>query len=139
MSTDRKRVYAAIAVAVVAVCMTAAALYMQLSRRAALALSSGDAAVSMSSPGSVAPAAAASRSAAPTIEASAERLERRLREKGGAADDWALLARSYVQMRRYPEAVDAFAHALEQMPGNAAFLAEQSAARKAATDSTATR
>jgi len=139
MSTDRKRVYAAIAVAVVAVCVTAVGLYAQLSRRAALAASSGEATVSVSSPGTVAPVSAASRPAAPTIEASAERLERRLKEKGGAADDWALLARSYVQMRRYPEAVDAFAHALEQMPGNAAFLAEQSAARKAATESTATR
>jgi len=139
MSTDRKRVYAAIAVAVVAVCITAAGLYVQLSRRAAPALSSGDAAVSMSSPGSVAPAAAASRSAAPPIEASAERLEQRLKEKGGAADDWALLARSYVQMGRYPDAVEAFGRALEQMPGNAAFLAEQSVARKAGAGSTAAR
>ncbi len=42
-------------------------------------------------------------------------------------------------MQRYPEAVDAFAQALEKMPGNAAFLAEQSAARKAAAEGAVAR
>jgi len=139
MMPDRKRVYAAIAIAAVAVVVTAVGLYAQLSRRAAHGPSSGDAAVAVSPPGPGAPAVAASRAAAPTIEVSAERLERRLKEKGGSADDWALLARSYVQIGRNAEAVDAFARALEKMPGNAAFVAEQSAARKAATNGAAPR
>jgi cytochrome c-type biogenesis protein CcmH/NrfG len=139
MTAERKRVHAAIAVAVVAVGVTAAGLYAQLSRRAAFDSSSAAVAVAVPSSAPGAPPGAASRPAAPTIEDSAERLERRLKEKGGSAEDWALLARSYVQRRRYPDAVNAFARALEKMPGNAAFLAEQSVARKAASDGAVAR
>jgi len=139
MTPDRKRVYGAIAVAIVAVAVTAGGLYVQLSRRAAPGPAAGDAPAVMPSPGTGAPTGPASRAAAPAIEVSAERLAQRLKEKDGSAEDWALLARSYVQMRRFPEAVDAFARALDKMPGNAAFLAEQSAARKMATEGTAPR
>jgi cytochrome c-type biogenesis protein CcmH len=115
------------------VAVTAAGLYVQLSRRAASGPASSEQAVAApsSTPGTP---GAATRPAAPAIEVSAERLAQRLKEKGGSADDWALLARSYVQMGRYRDAVDAFAQALEKMPGNAAFIEEQSAARKSAAE-----
>ena len=70
--------------------------------------------------------------AVPSIEVAADRLAQRLKANDGTADDWALLARSYVQMRRYQEAVDAFGRALQKMPGNQAFIDEQAAAKKAA-------
>jgi len=137
MTAERKYVHAAIAVSIVAVVVTAAGMYAYLSRRAALDASPAAVAVPSSAPG--VPTGAASGPSAPTLEASAERLARRLKEKDGSGEDWALLARSYVQMGRNPEAVEAFARALEKMPGNADFLAEQSAARKAPGEAAAPR
>jgi len=137
MTGERNGVRAAIAVALVAVVVTGAGMYAYLSRRAASDVSPAAVAAPSSAPG--APAATASRTAAPTLEASAERLAQRLKEKDGSGDDWALLARSYVQMGRNPEAVAAFAKALEKMPGNAEFLAEQSAARQAPGEAPAPR
>jgi cytochrome c-type biogenesis protein CcmH len=139
MTAERKRVQAAIAVAIVAVGVTAAGMYAYLSRRAASEPSLGAMAVAVPSTAPGAPTGAASRPPAAAIEVSAERLAQRLKEKDGSGEDWALLARSYVQMRRYPEAVEAFARAIEKMPGNAPFVAEQSAARQAAADGAATR
>jgi len=138
MTVERKRVHVAIVVAIVSVGIAAAGLYAYLSRRAVSESSPGAGVVAVPSSAPGAPSGAGSRPA-PTIEASAERLAQRLKEKDGSGEDWALLARSHVQMQRYPEAVEAFARALEKMPGNAAFLAEQSAARKAASESPATR
>ena len=139
MTAEGKHVRAAIAVAVVAVGVTAAGMYAYLSRLTASEPSPGAVAVAVPSSAPGAPTGAASRPAAAAIEVSAERLAQRLKNKDGSGEDWALLARSYVQMRRYPEAVEAFARAIEKMPGNAAFLAEQSAAREAATDGAAPR
>lgn len=137
MMAEHNGVRAAIAIAVVAVAITGAGMYAYLSHRIAPEPLSTAVAVPSSGPG--APAGAASRTTAPTLEASAERLAQRLKEKDGSADDWALLARSYVQMGRNPEAVDAYTKALEKMPGNAKFLAEQAAARKAAGEVPAPR
>jgi len=137
MTAERKGVHAAIAVAMVAVGLAGGGMYFYLSQRAAMDGPPGAAVVPSSAPG--VPTGAASRATAPTLEASAERLAQRLREKDGSGDDWALLARSYVQMGRNPEAVEAFAKALEKMPGNAGFLAEQSAARKAPGEAPAPR
>lgn len=123
MISGQNRVYLVVAVAVLAVAIAGVGLYAQLSRRAG--------------PGSL-PVEATfvpptpipnGNSTAPTIEVVAERFAQRLQERGGTAGDWALLARSYVHLQRYPEAVEAFAHALEEQPGDAAFLAEQASAR----------
>jgi cytochrome c-type biogenesis protein CcmH/NrfG len=69
---------------------------------------------------------------APSMEVATEGLARRLKQQGGSADEWALLARSYVHLKRYPEAVDAFAKALELNPGDQSLVAAQAAARQAA-------
>ena len=69
---------------------------------------------------------------APSMEVATEGLARRLKAQGGSADDWALLARSYVHLKRYPEAVDAFAKALELNPADQSLIAAQAAARQAA-------
>jgi len=129
----QKRITVAIAIAVVSVLVAAVGLYTQISQRAvSRPTSEGEVAGPSFVPG--AQPGTAPRPAAPTIEVSAERLAQRLRDKDGSAEDWVLLARSYVQMRRYPDAVDAFAKALEKAPGNAAFMKEQSVARKAASE-----
>ena len=72
----------------------------------------------------------------PTIDVAAERMAKRLQANGGTGDEWALLARTYVEMKRYPDAVGAYARALEKMPGNEMLLTEQAFARAAANRTT---
>ena len=130
---DRRLLFGIVGLAVAAVLVAAGILYYKMSShvepmRGALAppAASGmpDAAAGNAVP----------RAAVPSIEAAAEGLAQRLKTKDGSGDEWALLARSYVQMRRYPEAVDAYAKALQKMPGDQALLNEQAAARKGAGD-----
>ena len=65
-----------------------------------------------------------------TIEQAADRLAKRLAQQGGSADDWALLARSYMELRRYPDAVRAYQEALKQSPGDTQLTKELDAARR---------
>ena len=139
MRAQRGRVQVAIVVAAVAIAVTGTAMYVTFSRRFAVQPSLSEQASIGAATTPAATPGAAPRATAPSIEVSAEKLAQRLRENGGSADDWALLARSYVQIQRYPEAVDAFGKALEKLPGNPAFVAEQSAARKAAAEAGAPR
>jgi cytochrome c-type biogenesis protein CcmH/NrfG len=67
-----------------------------------------------------------------TMEQAADRLSKRLAQQGGSADDWALLARSYVELRQYPDAVRAFEEALKKSPGDAQLTKELDAARSQA-------
>ena len=67
-----------------------------------------------------------------TMEQAADRLAKRLTQQDGSADDWALLARSYVELRQYPDAVRAFEKALKKSPGDAQLTKELTAARQAA-------
>ena len=130
---DRRLLFGIVGIAAIAVLAAAGVLYYKMSSRVEPMPGT------LAHPGSGSPPAAAAgnavpRAAVPSIEAAAEGLAQRLKEKDGTGDDWALLARSYVQMRRYPEAVDAYSKALQKMPGDQALLAEQAAARKAAGD-----
>ena len=128
MQVGRKWFYGTAAVAVVAVVGSGVGLYFKLSSRAAPdATPHGPMATAPAAQQGTMPAAAA-----PSMEVAADRLALRLKEKGGTGDDWALLARSYVHLKRYPEAVEAYAKALEKMPGNQAFIDGQTAARNAA-------
>ena len=127
---DRKWLYAIIGLAALAVLATAGGLYVMVSSRTGQPAADAAPRVSVRAPateGKSVPAAAV-----PSIEVAADRLAQRLKANDGTADDWALLARSYVQMRRYGEAVDAFGRALQKTPGNQAFIEEQAAAKKAA-------
>ena len=58
-------------------------------------------------------------------------MAKRLQASGGTGDEWALLARTYVEMKRYPDAVGAYTRALEKMPGNEMLSTEQAFARAA--------
>lgn len=61
----------------------------------------------------------------PSMDSLAERLALRLRSEGSEdGESWALLARSYVEIKRYREAADAFAHAAKRMPNDATLLAD---------------
>jgi cytochrome c-type biogenesis protein CcmH len=131
---DRKLLFGVVALAAIGILAVAGVLYYKMSSR-------GEAVPGMPAhpAASDAPASAGNtvpKSAVPSIETAAEGLAQRLKAKDGSADEWALLARSYVQMRRYPEAVDAFAKALQKAPGDQALLTEQAAARKAASEPT---
>jgi cytochrome c-type biogenesis protein CcmH/NrfG len=130
MQLGRKWFYVTMAVAVAAVAGSGVGLYYKLSSHAAPEAIAGHV------PTTAAPAAASQSTvpnpAAPSMEVAAERLAQRLKQQGGTGDDWALLARSYVHLQRYPEAVDAFAKALELSPGDKALVEGQEAARRAA-------
>lgn len=130
MVLERKWAFRIVGLAVAAVALTGVGLYFTMSSRVEPG-HAPDAAPS----GAAGPAGAANampKAPVSSIEVAAERLEKRLKSSDGTADDWGLLARSYVQMKRYPEAVDAFSKALQKMPGNQTYIDEQAAARKAA-------
>jgi cytochrome c-type biogenesis protein CcmH len=79
-----------------------------------------------------APAGAMTGKSSLTMEEAADRLSKRLTQQDGSADDWALLARSYVELRKYPDAVRAFEQALKKSPGDAQLTKDLAAARQAA-------
>lgn len=58
------------------------------------------------------------------IVAMVEKLAQRLKEKPDDAEGWVMLARSYLALRRFNEAADAYAHATALMPNNAQLLAD---------------
>jgi cytochrome c-type biogenesis protein CcmH/NrfG len=125
---ERKWLYGIVGVAALAVLATAGGLYLKASAHvdSAPAMVMPPSAPKESSP----PAATAP--AVPSMEVVTDRLAQRLKSKDGSADEWALLARSYLQMNRYTEAEDAFGKALQKSPGNQALIDELAAARKAA-------
>jgi cytochrome c-type biogenesis protein CcmH/NrfG len=136
MGLGSKWRYRIVAIAAGAVLASGLGLYLKLSWRPAPEPMPRSAPMAASAPAATAQNAAPA-DAAPSIDVAAERLAQRLKEKDGTGEDWGLLARSYVHLKRYPEAVDAFAKALEKMPGNRAFIDGQAAARKAAAEAAA--
>ena len=58
------------------------------------------------------------------IVAMVDSLAQRLKARPDDADGWALLARSYQALGRFPEAADAYAHADALIPDNAVLLAD---------------
>lgn len=142
MILDSKARTAAIGIAVLAVAASIAGMYYFLSARGG---GSPGAPGPMSSPApgmTMAPSAPAMAPApgaqgakgVPTMVEAAERLSKRLGSQGGTADDWALLARTYVELRQYADAVGAFQRALEKSPNDPALKKEAEAARKAVTE-----
>ncbi len=138
MVAARKWLFGIIALAASAMLVTGVALYLELSSRTAPEATVGGVPATAATPTATGQGDG-SNGAAPSVEVAAERLAQRLKDKDGTADDWALLARSYVHLKRYPEAVDAFAKALQKMPGNPAFIEGQAAARKAAAEAAPAR
>ena len=58
------------------------------------------------------------------INAMVEGLAQKLKTKPDDAEGWAMLGRSYVQLRRYSEASAAYAHAVALLPNNPQLLAD---------------
>ena len=131
MALDRKTSLKVGAIALLAIAVSGALLYAKLGSR-----SGSGAPVNAAMPASAPPAAASgsamSGKSTLSIDEAADRLAKRLQQQDGSADDWTLLARSYVEMRRYPEAVAAFEAALKKSPGDAALRSEMEAAKQAA-------
>ena len=71
------------------------------------------------------------------MQASIARLADKLRQHPDDAQGWALLARTYKAMQHYPEAREAFKHALEAAPGDAGLEREYAAAETPNADSQA--
>jgi len=69
------------------------------------------------------------------MQASIARLADKLREHPDDAQGWALLARTYKATQHYPEAREAFKHALEAAPGDAGLEREYAAAETPDADS----
>ena len=132
MNLDKKTVAVVGGVAIVSIAMSIALFYLTSgsSRTAATVgapMSSAPAALPQSQP-----AGPMTGKSSLTMEQAADRLATRLAQQDGSADDWALLARSYVELRRYPDAVRAFEQALKKSPGDAQLTKELAAARQAA-------
>jgi cytochrome c-type biogenesis protein CcmH len=71
------------------------------------------------------------------MQASIARLADKLRQHPDDAQGWALLARTYKATQHYPEARDAFKHALEAAPGDEGLEREYAAAETPNADSQA--
>jgi cytochrome c-type biogenesis protein CcmH len=73
------------------------------------------------------------------MQASIARLADKLRQHPDDAQGWALLARTYKATQHYPEAREAFKHALEAAPGDAGLEREYAAAETPNADSADSR
>jgi cytochrome c-type biogenesis protein CcmH len=128
MPSGSKTAYGIAALAAVAVFTSGLVLYWKLAARDTVSASPAN-------PHAAAPDDSRAEPAPPgtaqSMEVATDGLARRLKEKGGTADEWGLLARSYMHLQRYPEAVDAYNKALERSPGDPALIAGQAAARQA--------
>lgn len=60
-----------------------------------------------------------------SIEEMARKLEDRIKENGGTAEEWAMLARSHKYLKEYTQAANAFAVALDQDSNNAQLMLER--------------
>ncbi|MEO8676512.1 MAG: c-type cytochrome biogenesis protein CcmI [Casimicrobiaceae bacterium] len=70
------------------------------------------------------------------IEKMIAEVKARLAKDPGQAEGWVVLARTYYQINRYPEAADAFEHATALVPGEAGLLADYADALAAAQGGT---
>jgi len=139
MALDRKTSIIVGIVAVLATVVSGALLYLQLGASGRQVA----AAVPRSEPApSAMPSAAAGQTtgkASLTLEEAADRLSKRLEKQDGSADDWTLLARSYVELRQYPAAVRAFEQAMKKAPGDPTLRGEAERAKQAAAGAPAPR
>jgi cytochrome c-type biogenesis protein CcmH/NrfG len=131
MATADKRLIIVVGIVAVAVLGSGGWLYTRLAARTsgaptgALPAAAPPAAAQAGGEGGAMPGV-------PTVAVAAEKLAKRLAAQDGSADDWVLLARSYRELHRYPEALDAYAKAIAKSPDKTAFEAEAAAVRKSA-------
>jgi cytochrome c-type biogenesis protein CcmH/NrfG len=134
MALDRNTSIKIGAIAVLAIAVSGTLLYTQLGSRDG----SGTPAHSAPATGAAPSAAAGSPmtgKASLSLDEAADRLAKRLQQQDGSAEDWTLLGRSYVEMRRYPEAVSAFEAAQKKSPNDAKLREELERAKLAAAGS----
>jgi len=139
MALDRKTSIV-VGIAVLAIAVSGALLYARLG--APGRPSAASPVIPEPAPGATAPPAAAgpmTGKASLTLEEAADRLSKRLQKQDGSADDWTLLARSYVELRQYPDAVRAFEQAMKKAPDDAKLRSEAALARQAAAGASAPR
>jgi len=132
MALDRKSSIIVGIVAVLATGIGGALLYLQLGapgRQAAAAASQTEPVPNATPPAAAGPAMG---KASLTLEEAADRLSKRLEQQDGSADDWTLLARTYVELRQYPSAVRAFEQAMKKAPGDVPLRNEAERAKQAA-------
>ncbi len=145
MALDKKNSIIVGVVAVLAIGISAALLVMQLGapdRPAATIPAQSAMAPSATAPSAMPPPAAGDQmtgKASLSIDEAADRLSKRLQKQDGSADDWTLLARSYVELRQYPDAVRAFEQAIKKAPDDAKLRSEAALARQAAAGAAAPR
>jgi cytochrome c-type biogenesis protein CcmH len=124
MQAIDRRIVTITAVAAASIAASGIALYVLLQppRPGSIATPQG-APASATAPGAPAPPGVR------PLDQMAERLAARLAKDGGSAADWALLGRSYREMARWPEAVQAFEKSIALAPGDAQVKADLDAAR----------
>jgi cytochrome c-type biogenesis protein CcmH len=121
---SRSQLIALISVAIgsAAVCAAIAGIY--LGRGAPTSTEGPLAPIAAVNSGGGAPTAAAGRSAAPPLDQLVDKLAARMRDAPNDGQGWALLARTYAQLKRNPEALEAFAHAARLLPNDPVLLAD---------------
>ena len=125
VSSRRWRVAPSLAIAAALVVLLPAGAWWLYARLGAPAAVVPAAAPGGAATATTAPAAGAKGAPLPNMDDLAQRLALRLRTQ--APDDgegWALLARSYVELKRHREAADAFAQAVKRIPNDATLLAD---------------
>jgi cytochrome c-type biogenesis protein CcmH/NrfG len=132
MINDRNKLALVVGVAITAIIGSGALLYVSQQSKAGGSATVAPGAPVIAIPGP--PAAAAPMNGKPSLSMSdaANRLALRLSTQDGSADDWALLARSYVELRQYPDAVRAFDEALKKAPNDVQLRKDAETARQAA-------
>ena len=134
MALDKKASIIVGAVAVLAIAVSGALLYVQLGSTQARP-GAAVAGHPEPAPGAMPPAPAAGQASGKTsltLEAAADRLSKRLQQQNGSAEDWTLLARTYVELRQYPQAARAFDEAMKKAPDDAKLRSEAALAQQAA-------
>ena len=141
MEMDTRARMVIIGVALLSILVTGGGIFYYLMAKKGGAASVPGLPATQSAPAMTAPADAGApgAKAVPPMEVLAQRLATRLEQTDGTSEDWALLARSYVEIKRYPEATRAFEHALKKSPNDAKLLADLAAAKQAAAAAPAPR
>ncbi len=134
MPLNRTTFIAAIVVAVAAgvILGSTATFYLNRGPADGMVPAAASAAPATAAPPPSRPAATMNGKASLTMQEAADRLSLRLMTEGGSAEDWALLARSFVELRQYPQAVHAFDEALKKSPNDAQLRKDAEMARSAA-------
>ena len=132
MTNNRNKLALVVGVALVAIIGSGALLYVRQQSSGGESTIVARVVPAIALPGPLAAAAPMNGKPSLSMTDAANRLALRLSTQDGSADDWTLLARSYVELRQYPDAVRAFDEAIKRAPNDTQLRKDAETARQAA-------